>query len=276
MRDHDDDELARLEAEAVAAEEALEAELAEAQSDQAEVQSALRELRLRLEEEQSRGATGIDAMLQNLRHLEAPGVPLEAHRARVAETRLDALRARNWVVTALREDLRRFTFELGECVKLADTARATLTKLAEQPRINVRPRLERIRAVTTDLSARGVQNEPSNAPRRKRPRIRMETEIDLQSASNLFTGYSENISQGGLFIATDDTFELGTEVDLAFTLPGGVDVRARGEVKWHREESDDVTAGVGISFTQISDAARAAVERFLELREPIYHEESEA
>jgi len=261
-------EMSRLEEEARVAENELAHEIAEAQSDAIEVGGALREVRMRLEEEQLRGAAGLDSVLASLRRAVPPVVPLEHHRARALETRADALRARIWIVSAMRDDLKRFTFELGDCIKLSDEARDALTRLAEQPRINLRPRLERIRAVTSDLAIRSGSEVVTN-PRRLKPRIRLETAIDLHSQSNFFTGYTENISDGGLFLATDDPFVEGTEVDLAFTLPGGVEVRARGAVRWVRDEGDGLSRGVGVAFTYLSPSAHEAIQSFLLKREPI-------
>jgi len=265
------EEVARLEDEARIADNELAREIAEAESDAIEVSGALREVRMRMEEEQLRGATGLDGMLVALRKTVPPSVPLESHRVRVLETRADALRARIWVVSAMRDDLKRFTIELGDCVKLSDEARESLVRLAEQPRINVRPRLERIRAITADLAVRAGA-EPATNPRRLKPRIRLETAIDLHSKSNFFTGYTENISDGGLFLATDEPFALGTEVDIAFTLPGSIEVRARGAVRWIRDEVDGLSRGVGIAFTYLSASAQEAIQEFLLRREPIIRE----
>ncbi len=261
-------EITRLEDEARVAENELAREIAEAESDAIEVAGALREVRMRLEEEQLRGASGLDAVLTSLRRTTPPVVPLEHHRARVLETRADALRARIWIVSAMRDDLKRFTFDLGDCVKLNDEAREALTRAAEQPRINVRPRLERLRAITADLTIRSGSEVATN-PRRLKPRIRLETAIDLHSKSNFFTGYTENISDGGIFLATEDPFVEGTEVDLAFTLPGGVEVRARGTVRWVRDETEGLSRGVGIAFTYLSPSAQEAIQSFLLKREPI-------
>jgi len=271
MKDVTPAEIARLEDEARVAENELAREIAEAESDASEVSGALREMRLRLEEEQLRGANGLDAVLAAVRKAVPPVVPLDHHEARVLETRADALRARLWIVTAMRDDLKRFTFELGDCVKLSDEAREAIARLAEQPRINMRPRLERIRTITADLAARGG-SEPVTNPRRLMPRIRLETVIDLHSQSNFFTGITENISDGGLFLATDDPFVEGTEVDLAFTLPVGIEVRARGTVRWLRDGSDGLSRGVGIAFTYLSASAQEAIQTFLLRREPIIRE----
>jgi len=270
MREPAPADIARLEAEASAAEATLAQEIAEAESDAAEIAGALREVRSRLEEHAAHGASGLDSVIRALTELAVPAVPMREHELRRLEARADALRARMWVVSAMREDLRRFGFELGECIKLNDAGNEILALLVEQPRSNTRPRLERIRAVTANLTPRAARE--SDGPRRQQPRIRLETTIDLHSLSNFYTGLTENISDGGLFLATDDSFEPGSEVELAFSLVGGVDVRARGVVRWHRTETEELSAGVGIAFTQLSEDAREAIQRFLARREPIYHD----
>ena len=119
--------------------------------------------------------------------------------------------------------------------------------------------------MTADLTA---HLPPDPRKRRRDPRMRLETEVDLKSDSNFFVGQSQNISDGGLFFATPDHPPTGTEVDLAFSLPGGVEVRARGVVRWARERVGDSPAGVGIAFTALSPDAQKAIAWFLSQREP--------
>src|SRR5262249_62108806 len=52
------------------------------------------------------------------------------------------------------------------------------------------------------------------------PRVRMQAAIDFQSDSNFYTGFSTNISEGGIFVATVSSPARGTQVKLHFTLPG--------------------------------------------------------
>jgi len=269
-RDLNESEIEKAEAQATHAEAELGALISEAEDDAKEVAATLSELRLRLEEVvRGGGATGLDEVLDEARHVAAPVVPLDRHRSRVLEARADAMRARLWVVSAMKDDLKRFSLELADAVRTAETVRVALDRHAEAPRLSVTRRFERIRAVTADLTSR-VESIESH-PRRLLPRVRLETAIDMHSTSNFFNGFSENISDGGVFVATDLDLPGDTEVELAFTLPDGVEIRGRGKVRWVRKAGPDVPGGVGVQFLNLSGAARDAVQNFLAMREPLFH-----
>ncbi|MFO0744336.1 MAG: TIGR02266 family protein [Myxococcota bacterium] len=271
-RELTDQEIVQAEEQASRAEAELREAITESEADAAEVAYTLRELRMRVEEEIRRGLPNLEGVLDDLNRASAPVVPLDRHHARLIEARADAVRARMWVVAGMQDDLKRFGFELADAVQTAEAAREALQKSVETPRVNMTRRFERIRAVTADLIAKQrIANPPT--PRRQRPRVRLQAAIDLHSASNFFRGFSENISDGGVFIATEEQLPVGTEVDIAFTLPDGVEIRGRGVVRWARGAGPDSAAGLGVQFINLSGAASDAVQNFLTMREPLFHPE---
>ena len=120
---------------------------------------------------------------------------------------------------------------------------------------------------------------PDESERRIRPRVRIDTEIDMTSQSNFFSGFTRDISTGGLFIATFDLQPLGTELDLRFTLPNSGEVRARAVVRWLRGvartndemKSADDWPGIGVEFVEINEAGMKAIEDFMRHRDPIFY-----
>ncbi len=107
---------------------------------------------------------------------------------------------------------------------------------------------------------------------RSSPRVRMETEISCSSDSNFFTGLSANISDGGVFVATDEVLEPGTTVDLYFRLPSGISIEGQGIVKWVRPSGvGDEPHGVGIGFHDLDEGAEEAISHFLAERDPIFY-----
>ena len=73
-----------------------------------------------------------------------------------------------------------------------------------------------------------------------------------------------DLSVGGAFLRSDLLFEVGEELELAFQLPGGTEVRARGKVAHVvREGGPDTVPGMGISFTHLAEPDREAVRSFL-------------
>lgn len=111
---------------------------------------------------------------------------------------------------------------------------------------------------------------------RQSPRVRMQAAVDFSSDNNFFNGFSANISDGGLFVATVDLQPLGTEVDLSFSLPSGQRIDAKGVVRWVREVNDqlpDAFPGIGIQFKHLAPEAEAAIHHFLAEREPLFYAE---
>lgn len=88
--------------------------------------------------------------------------------------------------------------------------------------------------------------------------------------SEQYKAYSNDISHGGLFIATSEPLAQDTEFKLVFQLPTGDEpIRAIGRVAWIRSEAGEdpeEPPGFGVEFLKIADAARAEIEQFLELR----------
>jgi uncharacterized protein (TIGR02266 family) len=104
--------------------------------------------------------------------------------------------------------------------------------------------------------------------------VRMQAQIDLASDSNFFTGFSTNVSEGGLFIATVTPVAQGTPVELTFSLPGGGKISAQGVVAWTREINDrtpEIFPGVGVQFTGLAPDAAQAIKQFVASREPMFY-----
>jgi len=121
-------------------------------------------------------------------------------------------------------------------------------------------------------AARAPPGGPHN---RTHSRAKLKVQVDFESDHNFFTGFSSDISEGGLFVATVNIQPLGSPVEVAFALPTGEQVMARGQVKWVREATHDarVQPGMGIQFETLTEDVRDAVHRFIELREPIFYDE---
>jgi uncharacterized protein (TIGR02266 family) len=112
------------------------------------------------------------------------------------------------------------------------------------------------------------------AGRREHVRVPYEACVTLESAHNYWTGFVENISQGGLFIASDLVQELGDEIEIAFTPPGFSEaVRVRAIVRWLRTTAagnTDAPPGVGVQFIDLPPATARAINEFMSEREPLF------
>ena len=109
---------------------------------------------------------------------------------------------------------------------------------------------------------------------RETQRVSLSVELHLASESHFFSGLSGNISEGGVFVSTYRALARGSLVEIDFSLPGSTrTVRARGEVRWHRDGSPDASPGVGIAFEDLSEEDRLAIQRFCSVRPPLYYED---
>ncbi len=109
--------------------------------------------------------------------------------------------------------------------------------------------------------------------RRASPRVRLTAEVDLSSDTNFFSGFSTDIAEGGLFIASLTMLEVGEVVTIAFTLPDGTEINTTGEVRWVRafdERSPQTLPGMGVAFGELGPKAAAAIESFIAQREPMF------
>ena len=123
---------------------------------------------------------------------------------------------------------------------------------------------------------REVEEIVERIERRENPRVSLEVEIGFHSETNFFVGFSADISEGGIFVATVNLLPRGTHVKLEFTLPNDAEVHVEGTVAWVRERvsfDSDLQQGMGIAFTDLDTRALLAIQEYMELREPLFHED---
>jgi uncharacterized protein (TIGR02266 family) len=110
-------------------------------------------------------------------------------------------------------------------------------------------------------------------------RFDLEVKVDLESDHNFYTGLTQNISAGGLFIATHHIRKIGDRITLKFALPGSADlISVETEVRWIRENSalhkvQDGSTGMGVRFINLSADATAAIQRFLQSRDSLFYDD---
>ncbi|MBW2275446.1 MAG: PilZ domain-containing protein [Deltaproteobacteria bacterium] len=98
-------------------------------------------------------------------------------------------------------------------------------------------------------------------------RLRTHIRIDFGARGELRTGRVKNISQGGLFVATDRPLPRHSEVLLVLERPwNGEPLEVRGLVSWNTEgEGPASHAGMGIEFCEADRAQREAIGRLVQL-----------
>jgi uncharacterized protein (TIGR02266 family) len=112
--------------------------------------------------------------------------------------------------------------------------------------------------------------------RRQHNRYRVQLDVTVTSDHNFYAGFAENMSVGGLFIATHQLKAVGDRIDFSLQLPGsGEPIRGSGVVRWVRvySESSDAPPGLGIRFEALERGAQRRIAEFLEQREPLFYDE---
>jgi len=113
--------------------------------------------------------------------------------------------------------------------------------------------------------------------RRKNPRAHLEIEVDFFDETTFYNGFSENISAGGIFIATYKPVPIGTRISLSLSLPDEKKIEVTGTVRWVRDvrnpDESKVSPGIGVQFDELSADAQRSIEEFVEQRPPMFYDE---
>lgn len=105
--------------------------------------------------------------------------------------------------------------------------------------------------------------ERSPDERRKTQRVGLITQVECKTTGKYTLGRSRDISEGGLFVVTGETFDCGTEVVVRLNLPPyhlGILLESEGVVTWVR-----ATESMGIQFIQLKDQQREAIAKYIQL-----------
>ncbi|MCS6799171.1 MAG: TIGR02266 family protein [Myxococcota bacterium] len=144
------------------------------------------------------------------------------------------------------------------------------------------PAVPRVSSASPAPTARADGSSPA-APAAGAPppvaagtRVQLEANIGATTESNFYVGFSGDIGEGGVFIATYETLPRGTPVEVLVTLPGGFETRVLGRVRFVRDPLDfgaDSEPGMGVQFESLTHEQRELVLRFIRKRPPIFYDD---
>jgi uncharacterized protein (TIGR02266 family) len=104
-------------------------------------------------------------------------------------------------------------------------------------------------------------------------RVRLERKLTMTSPAGTFIGFCRNISVGGLFITTYDSFlPSGTRVELTLTLDGPP-IRIAGVIRFVRKTGD--TVGMGVEFEDNTPDIDLTLYTFMNRQEAEFWEPEE-
>jgi uncharacterized protein (TIGR02266 family) len=96
--------------------------------------------------------------------------------------------------------------------------------------------------------------------RRRSPRAPILVRIEYATVDALFSDFTRNINEGGVFIETDAPAPLDSVVHLRFRLPGAREpVKVSGRVAWIAAEGDHAP-GMGVEFETLGEHDRRRID----------------
>ncbi|WP_224240492.1 TIGR02266 family protein [Hyalangium gracile] len=284
-------ELAREESELSSQESRLADQVSRATQEAQSLASRLTQVRTELARAQSEHSedVSIPEIGARLQAAAIPELAVDAAREKALSAREKALEARRQATQdmtialhAFQQQTSALTQELAEAeARLKEVAEAAARARREQEAARARE-AQKARAGKPQFSPRAAAAASSSSdtsptfrtPAREHSRVRLKTNINLGSDSNFFTGFSTDISEGGVFVATVETVPRGTKVDLDLMLPGGRPLKASGVVRWLREPNDhtpDLMPGVGVQFQDLQPEVASLITDFVRRREPLFY-----
>ena len=108
------------------------------------------------------------------------------------------------------------------------------------------------------------------------PRQAVEANVGASSETNFYVGFSGEIADGGVFVATYTTLDVGTSVEVTVTLPGGFEFKVPGFVHFVRDPMDmsaEAEPGMGVKFESLPADSRELVQRFIRKRPPMFYDD---
>ena len=118
------------------------------------------------------------------------------------------------------------------------------------------------------------QTERVGAERRRQERVCLSASVGVRTETNFFAGFSENISEGGIFVATLSPPPVGTTLDVDVDVEGMDAVTVSGRVSWIRTDDNGGPTGCGIQFINLNANKTEALSDIVRQagRTPLFYE----
>jgi CheY-like chemotaxis protein len=94
-----------------------------------------------------------------------------------------------------------------------------------------------------------------NGAVRRHPRVPFNRKVSVSCADKKYELYAETLSEGGIYLRKNDSFQVGTKVEVAFPLKEGVQMCLQGSVIYTKEFIGDVfklPPGMAVEFSGIT------------------------
>ena len=112
------------------------------------------------------------------------------------------------------------------------------------------------------MSDRSQAETRAAVERRRSERAPVTVRIEYSTVDALFSDFTRDINEGGMFVETDEPIPLDEKVELKLRLPGSKQlVHARGRVVRLQSASERSAAGIAIEFDELDGEARDIINR---------------
>jgi len=214
---------------------------------------------------------GVDTRLLQEQLSAAQLTPLEVEplRREALSVRHDAASAAAAVNARLEQVLTQHAGLLAALGRHVDNLDQTIGEVEMQPDAPVPPPEPIPQPVPAEEALSGEE-------RRRHERVPIQAAVSYESDHNFYTGFSMDLSDSGLFLATIDLLPRGTPIDLCVQLPNGQVIKTGGKVRWIREWNDATPMtypGMGIEFSSLDPQAQQAVREFTQFRDALFFAE---
>jgi len=121
----------------------------------------------------------------------------------------------------------------------------------------------------------GNKREQEMIDKRKSPRIELELSVSFAVSSdvphNFFPGIMQDISTGGVFVATSQMLPIGTRIRISFIIDKH-QISGHAEVRWLRKPGPALPAGtdpgMGLLFLDLNPDDRETIEFYIRQNNP--------
>lgn len=124
--------------------------------------------------------------------------------------------------------------------------------------------MSKVKVDASGLGQLGSNSSPDGNERRRARRSDLTVRIDYATVDEIFSEFTRDINEGGLFIETEKPHQPGTEVSMQFHLPGSEEVvETVGRVVRVSPGSPGMPPGMGIEFDELTPDDRRKIDRIV-------------
>ena len=106
--------------------------------------------------------------------------------------------------------------------------------------------------------------DETSSERRRADRSQLTVRIDYATVDEIFSEFTRDINEGGLFIETEKPHLPGTEVSMQFHLPGSDEIlETVGRVVRVSRGGGGLPPGMGIEFDELTPDDRRRIDRIV-------------